>query len=112
MHTLRVPNRTSLRWSENSDSKRPYVVERHESCREHHDAGKMQTTTFTVVVVGRYATEDAADRAACRSGECFGGFVQGMRGLLGLYPKPHAPRTAPNTEVSGPPSGGSTAPRC
>lgn len=88
MRTIRVPNRTSMRWSDNPDSKRPYVVERHENCREHHEAGKMQTTTFTVVIVGRYASEESANRAACRSGERFGGFVQGMRGLLGLYAKP------------------------
>lgn len=87
---LGVPNRTSIRWSSNPDSKRPYVVERHENCREHHKAGAMQMTTFTVVVVGRYATEKAADRAACRSGERFGGIVQGMRNLLGLYAKPSA----------------------
>lgn len=88
MTSLRVPNRTRIRWSNNHDSKRPYVVERHENCREHHKAGTLEMTTFTVVVVGRYTSEESAERAAYKSAMIHGGFAQGMRGLLGLFAAP------------------------
>lgn len=96
---LRVPNTTKVRWSHNSASKRQFVVERLENRVEHYRDGKVLSASYTVVLVGRYAYESAANHAATRSARVHGGFAHGLSGLLGLFP---SPRRAPNQEVCGP----------
>ena len=88
MNTRKIQNRTIIRWVTSPNSKRPYVVERHENCIQHLKFGVVHKTTSTTTIVGRYATELAAERAARRSGADYGGVVQGLRGIIEADAKP------------------------
>ena len=80
-----ISNITAVRYSNNPESRRPFVVERHENVQEHLSGGPrvLRTkTTFTMVHVGRYETEAAAYAAADRSARRRGGYVRNLKGHL------------------------------
>jgi hypothetical protein len=85
----RCPNRVIIRYSFNSASKNPFVVEYWRNVMEHFKDGEKRhfKTTLTSHVVGRYPSEDialTAARRACRPGD----LLQPLR---------------PNTSISGQP---------
>lgn len=85
----RVYNSTRIRWSLNRNSKRPYVVERHENCIQHIKNGVVQSLTFTVRLVGRYETEGQANSAAMDSAIAYGGFAYRINGIcMGWFNAP------------------------
>ena len=82
----RIPNCTKVRWSNNRDSKTPYVVEMRKNRCEHCVAGGFVRETYSASVVGRYATESAANKAAIKAARKRGGFAYDLRvRLIAVY---------------------------
>ena len=84
---LRAVNETKVRLCQNSNSKRPYVVERFQNRIEHRYGNHVRFVSYIIVHVGRYASEMQANHAAITSAKKHGGFAHSRTGCIGVYAK-------------------------